>query len=34
VATGTCWDREGAPGYWPWVQVMRSLQRAARPQAW
>ena len=21
VAVGTCWDREGAPGHWPWVQV-------------
>ena len=19
VAVGTCWDREGAPGHWPWV---------------
>jgi predicted ATPase len=27
VATGTCWDRAGAAGYWPWVQVVRGLRR-------
>ncbi|MDT4964640.1 MAG: hypothetical protein QOF87_4287 [Pseudonocardiales bacterium] len=25
VAWGTCWDAERAPGYWPWVQVLRVL---------
>jgi hypothetical protein len=34
VATGTCWDREDAPGYWPWVQVVRGLQRASGPVEW
>src|SRR5215467_16065079 len=22
---GTCWDGDGAPGFWPWIQVMRGL---------
>ncbi|MFF0267649.1 ATP-binding protein [Kribbella sp. NPDC004536] len=22
---GTCWEGEGAPGYWPWIQVAREL---------
>ena len=34
VLSATCWDREGAPGYWPWVQVVRSLQRTAPPDEW
>lgn len=34
VAVGACWDREGAPGHWPWVQVVRALARAAPPDAW
>ena len=25
VAWGWGWPGEGAPGYWPWVQVLRSL---------
>src|SRR5690242_21902736 len=24
---GTCWEGEGAPGYWPWIQVVRTLAR-------
>ena len=24
---GTCWEGEGAPGYWPWIQVVRALAR-------
>jgi hypothetical protein len=31
---GTCWDREGAPGYWPWVQVVRSLARSVDAPTW
>jgi predicted ATPase len=31
VLSGTCWDSGSAPGYWPWVQVMRALRRAATP---
>ena len=22
---GTCWEGDGAPGFWPWIQVMRAL---------
>ena len=22
---GTCWEGGGAPGYWPWIQVVRTL---------
>ena len=29
VAWGTCWDGVGAPAYWPWVQVVRTLTRRA-----
>ncbi|GMV43963.1 MAG: hypothetical protein AMXMBFR64_56790 [Myxococcales bacterium] len=25
VAWGRCWPGEGAPGFWPWVQVLRAL---------
>ena len=28
-AWGTCWDGGGAPAYWPWVQVGRTLVRSA-----
>ena len=24
---GSCWEGEGAPGYWPWIQVVRALAR-------
>lgn len=34
VVSGTCWDRAGAPGYWPWVQVVRALEREAKPEEW
>ena len=34
VLSATCWEREGAPGYWPWVQVVRSLERTAAPHDW
>ena len=26
-AWGTCWDRGGAPAYWPWVQIGRASCR-------
>jgi tetratricopeptide (TPR) repeat protein len=32
VLSGSCWDSDGAPGYWPWVQVIRGLRRATTPQ--
>ncbi len=22
---GTCWEGDGAPGFWPWIQVVRAL---------
>ena len=22
---GTCWEGDGPPGFWPWIQVMRAL---------
>ncbi|GAA2785500.1 ATP-binding protein [Nonomuraea dietziae] len=28
VLSGSCWHSDAAPGYWPWVQVIRAL----RPQ--
>ncbi|WP_188195342.1 AAA family ATPase [Nonomuraea sp. SYSU D8015] len=30
---GACWEGEGAPGYWPWVQVVRQLEPGATPQS-
>jgi tetratricopeptide (TPR) repeat protein len=27
-AWGSCWDGGGAPAYWPWVQVARTLARS------
>ncbi|WP_433316900.1 AAA family ATPase [Micromonospora chersina] len=32
VLGAACWDSESAPGYWPWVQVLRRLGR--RPDDW
>ena len=26
VAWGRCWEAGGAPAYWPWVQIFRSLE--------
>src|SRR5687768_13343791 len=26
VLNGACWDSASAPGYWPWVQVLRGLK--------
>ena len=28
VAWGSCWEGEGTPGFWPWLQVLRSLVRS------
>src|SRR6266568_1113197 len=33
VLSGACWEGEGTPGYWPWVQVARGIERAA-PEKW
>ncbi|MCW3815561.1 AAA family ATPase [Micromonospora sp. DR5-3] len=32
VLGAACWDSDSAPGYWPWVQVLRGLRRA--PDEW
>jgi tetratricopeptide (TPR) repeat protein len=34
VLSGACWDSDSAPGYWPWVQVIRGLRRAATAREW
>ncbi|WP_436771004.1 ATP-binding protein [Yinghuangia sp. YIM S09857] len=34
VLGGSCWDSDNAPGYWPWVQVLRSLRRTLGPAPW
>lgn len=31
TATGTCLDEEGMPAYFPWVAVLRALERDAKP---
>ncbi|MFN2526105.1 MAG: AAA family ATPase [Actinomycetota bacterium] len=30
---GRCWTEEGAPAYWPWVQVIRSLAQSRDNEA-
>ncbi|MGH7856860.1 MAG: ATP-binding protein [Candidatus Binatia bacterium] len=27
ILRGACWDSEGAPPYWPWIQILRSYVR-------
>lgn len=34
VLSGSCWDSDSAPGYWPWTQVVRGLRRGVTPQEW
>ncbi|MFI1394358.1 ATP-binding protein [Streptomyces sp. NPDC020681] len=34
VLGGSCWDSESAPGYWPWVQVVRGLRRGVSQDEW
>ncbi|GIH28256.1 hypothetical protein Aph01nite_65660 [Acrocarpospora phusangensis] len=34
VLSGSCWHSEEAPGFWPWVQVLRGLRRSATPEEW
>jgi hypothetical protein len=34
VLGGACWESDSAPGYWPWVQVIRGLRRGAGPEEW
>ncbi|MBB5782403.1 AAA family ATPase [Nonomuraea jabiensis] len=33
LLAGACWEGEGAPGYWPWVQVVRRLTPGATPRS-
>ncbi|MFE2940522.1 ATP-binding protein [Streptomyces sp. NPDC059255] len=34
VVGGSCWDSDSAPGYWPWVQVLRGLRRGVGEERW
>ncbi|MEU0794522.1 AAA family ATPase [Amycolatopsis sp. NPDC005961] len=34
VLAGACWDSDSAPGYWPWVQVVRALRRELPEEEW
>ncbi len=34
VVSGECWDGDGVPGYWPWIQVVRGVARAVEPDEW
>ncbi|PXY23855.1 ATPase [Prauserella coralliicola] len=34
VLGGSCWDSDNAPGYWPWVQVVRGLRRGTTTEEW
>lgn len=34
VLNGSCWDGDGVPDYWPWIQVTRNLARAASTGEW
>ncbi|WP_119727037.1 ATP-binding protein [Thermomonospora amylolytica] len=34
VLGGSCWESGGAPGHWPWVQVLRGLRRASGAAEW
>src|SRR6266487_2566277 len=33
VLWGRCWEGEGAPAFWPWVQVVRAYVQAGDPAA-
>jgi DNA-binding SARP family transcriptional activator len=32
VLWGRCWEAGGAPAYWPWIQVTRTLVRDSEPE--
>ncbi|TWF75567.1 AAA ATPase-like protein [Pseudonocardia hierapolitana] len=34
VLNGSCWPGDGAPGNWPWIQVVRHLARTANGSEW
>ncbi len=33
VAWAACWEGDGAPGYWPWIQVVRALSEPAAKES-
>jgi hypothetical protein len=33
-AVGACWEGAGAPGLWPWVQLLRALRAALGDDSW
>jgi hypothetical protein len=34
VLSGSCWDSDSTPGYWPWTQVIRGLRRGTTAGEW
>jgi tetratricopeptide (TPR) repeat protein len=32
VLWGRCWEGEGAPAFWPWIQVIRTALTSVRPE--
>lgn len=34
IASGTAWDGGAAPGYWPWIQLLRGLARTTPADVW
>jgi predicted ATPase len=30
VLWGRCWESDGAPAYWPWIQILRSCDAGFR----
>ncbi|WJK42566.1 AAA family ATPase [Solwaraspora sp. WMMA2056] len=34
VLSGACWDSGSAPGFWPWIQVVRGLRRSGTTAEW
>lgn len=33
VRWGRCWEGDGAPAFWPWIQILREEARSAPPSA-
>lgn len=34
VAWATCWEADGAPAFWPWIQLVRCCLRTPGGEAW
>src|SRR5580692_1211395 len=32
VVWGRCWEGDGAPAYWPWIQVLRAALNEVEPE--